>query len=76
MTRPHLCAAGAADQPSAFQHLEVFRHRGRSDRKRFRELFDGELPLGKARQDGSPRWIGESCKGQTQMVRQINTLYG
>jgi hypothetical protein len=32
--------------------------------------------LGKARQDGSPRWIGESCKGQTQMVRQINTLYG
>jgi hypothetical protein len=69
MTRPPLRDARAADQAGSFQHLEMFRHRGRRDRKRFRELFDGEVSLRKARQDSAPRGIGESSKCQTQMVR-------
>jgi hypothetical protein len=65
MTRPHLPDAGPADEAGAFQYLEVFRHRGRCDRKRLRQFFDGEFSLGKARQDRPPRGIGESSEGRT-----------
>ena len=43
-------------------------HSLRAHRKRLRELADGRLTLGEAREDGSPGGIGERGEGGAELV--------
>jgi hypothetical protein len=56
---PPLGIALAHDEPGAFEHVDVARHRGQREIEGRGQLADGRVTLGEPREDGAARGVGE-----------------
>src|SRR5215210_2701374 len=72
--RPPLRLPAADDQPRALEHLQVPRDRREAHRERLRELVDGRLALGEAREDRAARRVGEGGEREAEVVGRHVTV--
>src|SRR5919199_288937 len=65
---PPLGASALGDEPGFLEHLEVLGDGGQTELERFRQLEDGRLALGEAREDGPPRRISQRREGDAELI--------
>jgi len=55
------------NQPSVFQHSDVFGHRGQTHLERFGQGVDRRRTVLPSRKDRAARRVGEGCKGRVEL---------
>src|ERR1700704_4837841 len=66
--RPPLRLASALDPARALEHLQVLGDGGQADLEGLGQFHDRGFPRGEAREDGTPRRIGEGGKGAAKAI--------
>jgi hypothetical protein len=67
------CSVDTADNQSRiFEHLEVLRDGWLRNFERVRQFVDSGLPFGKAREDRSPRGVGQGRESGVEILPSIH----
>jgi hypothetical protein len=66
--RPLLRVAAPADQPGAFEDLQVLGDRRHAHRERLGQLGDGGLAAGQPREDRTPGGVGQRPEHDVQLI--------